>query len=149
MLFLNFLQWAEISREVCRRDIVHNLRINILAFFYKDFIYLFLEREEGGERGRESSLWQRIIDRLPFACALTKDQTKNPGMCPYWESNPWHFALWNDTQLIEPHWSGHFGLFLSSIHPLHFINIVGLYFVSVWALLGFILHKHFLGLDSL
>ena len=44
------------------------------------------ERRER-ERGRETSVCERNIDWLPLACALTRDQTHNPGMCPDQESN--------------------------------------------------------------
>ena len=33
------------------------------------------------------------------------DWTCNPGMCPDWESNRRPFALQDDTQPTEPHWS--------------------------------------------
>ena len=36
-------------------------------FFFKDFIYLFLERREGGEKEREKHPCQRYIDWLPLA----------------------------------------------------------------------------------
>ena len=50
-----------------------------------------MERE--GERGRESSMWERNINQLPLAQALTRDQPHNPGMCPDQESNHRPFAV--------------------------------------------------------
>ena len=70
--------------------------------FSKDFIYLFLERGEG----RERNIDVRNIDQLPLTCALTGNQTRNPGMCPDQKSNWWPFALWDGAQPTEPHWSG-------------------------------------------
>ena len=42
-------------------------------------------------RGREI-----IINWLPLICALTWDQTCNPGMCPDQELNPQPFSLWDN-----------------------------------------------------
>ena len=47
--------------------------LNITSFiFFKDFIYLFLERGEGRKKERE-----RNIDQLPLACAPTRDLACN------------------------------------------------------------------------
>ena len=46
------------------------------------------------------------IDWLPLICALIRDQTHNPGMCPHWESNQQPFTLRDDAQPTEPHQSG-------------------------------------------
>ena len=43
-------------------------KIKHFIYFYKDYIYLFLEREEGRKKERE-----RIIDRLPLPCTLSRD----------------------------------------------------------------------------
>ena len=60
---------------------------------FKDFIYLFLERREGRERGRETSMWERHFDLLPLAnpqtgtwpttqeCPLTGNRTSDPWAC--------------------------------------------------------------------
>ena len=39
------------------------------TYFFKDFIYLFLEREEGREKERERNIdvYKRYIDQLPLA----------------------------------------------------------------------------------
>ena len=39
-----------------------------LSFFKKDFIYLFLEKGEGRQKGKETSMWERNIDWLPLTC---------------------------------------------------------------------------------
>ena len=54
----------------------------------KSFIYLFLERGEGREKGAEKH--QCVV----ASCApSTEDLAHNPGMCPDWESNQWPFGL--------------------------------------------------------
>ena len=71
-----------------------------VCHFFKDFIYLFLEREEGREKEREGNIkvW------LPPACTPpTGDLACNPGMCPDWESNQRPFGLQAGTQSTEPH----------------------------------------------
>ena len=59
------------------------------TYFFKDFIYLFLEREEGREKERERNIdvYKRYIDQLPLVqpqlgtwpaaqtCALTGNRT--------------------------------------------------------------------------
>ena len=54
---------------------------NILFYFFKDFIYLFLERWEGREKEREKNInvW------LPLTCPSLGDLARNPGMRPDWE----------------------------------------------------------------
>ena len=44
---------------------------NSFTLFFR--FYLFLERGEGKERGRETSMCETNIDWLPLACALTGD----------------------------------------------------------------------------
>ena len=58
------------------------ISIHIVYFFFKDFIYLFLERGEG--RGKEGRKDQCMAARV---VALTGDLACNTGMCPDWESN--------------------------------------------------------------
>ena len=58
--------------------------------------YLFIFREGEGkekERGRNISVRE-------------KHQSVASQRHPDWELNRWPFALWNDAQLTEPHWSG-------------------------------------------
>ena len=88
-------------------DIFRNLENNVFTsvhiyLFMYLFIYLFLER--GG--GRETSMFERNINRLPITCAPIRDLTHNPGMGPDWESNLQPFALPDDAQPMEPHQSG-------------------------------------------
>ena len=59
------------------------------AILFSDFIYLFLERGEGRERGTETSIYERNINQLPLAfpqlgtepitlaCALTGNPTSD------------------------------------------------------------------------
>ena len=53
-----------------------------IYLFLKDFIYLFLGREDG--RGKEGKKDQCVVASL---VALTGDLACSPGMCPDWESN--------------------------------------------------------------
>ena len=81
-----------------------------ISFLKTDFI-LFLESREGRDKGRETSMWQRNMGRLPPACTLTGDWNLNPGMCPDLESNH-NLTLCRTTlQPIEPHQSGPAHLF--------------------------------------
>ena len=58
------------------------MRVNVgtlsLSLFFKDFIYLFLEREEGREKERERNInvWLPLVHG---------DLVNNPGMWPDWE----------------------------------------------------------------
>ena len=58
------------------------LRLSFL-FYFKDFIYFFLERGEGKEKERERNInvW------LPLIYAPYGDLACNSGLCPDWESN--------------------------------------------------------------
>ena len=57
---------------------------------------LLLERKEGRERRIERQISVRE----------TGNQTRNPGMCPDWESNQQPLVLRDDAQPTEPHRSG-------------------------------------------
>ena len=61
---------------------VYNLYI-YLTLFFKDFIYLCLERGEGErKRGKETSMCGCL------SCTpLNRELACNPSMCPDWESN--------------------------------------------------------------
>ena len=52
-----------------------------LKNFFKDFIYLFLERGEGKERKREGEKHQCVV---ALTMSATGDLARNPGMCPDW-----------------------------------------------------------------
>ena len=73
--------------------------------FFKDFIYLFLDRGEGRERGKH----QCVVASHP---PPTGDLAHNPGMCPDWDSNWRPFSSQAGTQSTEPHQPG----------PLHFLK---------------------------
>ena len=66
-------------------NLIHlKVLVNFLPFlflcilFFKDFIYLFLERGEGWEKERERNInaWTSLV------CPPTGDLARNPGMCP-------------------------------------------------------------------
>ena len=60
------------------------LRRHVPCDFFKDFIYLFLEKEEEREK-------HKCVIASP--APPTGDLARNPGMCPDWESN-WQPTLW-------------------------------------------------------
>ena len=66
------------------------------SLFFKGFIYLFLERGEGRERGREKHQCM-----VASHASLTGDLAHNPGMYPDWKSNPQPFGLKASTQSTE------------------------------------------------
>ena len=56
--------------------------------FFKDFIYLFLERGKGREKEREGNIDQLLLEHTQLgtepttqACALTGDQTSDLLLC--------------------------------------------------------------------
>ena len=55
----------------------------------KDFIYLFLEREEGREIKREKNIDVREKHQL----VASPMRPSNPGMCPNWEIESVTFCL--------------------------------------------------------
>ena len=74
---------------------------------FKDFIYLFLEREEGREEKRERNRnmrekHQSVASHMP----PTGDLARNTGMCPDWELNQRPFISQAGAQSIEPHQPG-------------------------------------------
>ena len=78
-----------------------------MFYFFKGFIYLFLERGEGREKERERNIdVQEIHWSVAFHMPPTGDP--NPGMCPDWESNQQPFGLQAGTQSTEPHQPGLF-----------------------------------------
>ena len=74
-------------------------------------IYLFLERREGREKEKETSLGR-------LCTPPTRDPAHNPAMCPDWESNPRPLSLQGNAQPTEPHQSGIF--FLSFFRFIYF-----------------------------
>ena len=71
----------------------------------KDFIYLFLERRQGREKEREREKHQCVVaSHVP----PTRDLAHNPGMCPDWESNQWHFGSQASSQSLSHTSQAHF-----------------------------------------
>ena len=75
----------------------------ILFLFFKDFIYLFLERGEGKEKEREKN--------INVCLPPTGDLTCNPGICPDWESKRQPFGSQASTQSTDPHQPGWVSVF--------------------------------------
>ena len=69
-------------------------------FFFKDFIYLFLERGKGGRKGENH---QCVV---AFCMPPTGDLARNPDMCPAWKLNQWPFGSQASAQSTEPHQPG-------------------------------------------
>ena len=70
-------------------------------YFFKDLIYLFLERGEGREK--EGEKHQCVV----ASCTPpTRDLACNPGMCPDWESNQQPLGSQAGAQSPEPHQPG-------------------------------------------
>ena len=76
------------------------------VFFFKDFIYLFLERGREGEREGEKHQCVAASHAPRIG-----DLAYNPGMCPDWESNQQPFGSQTGTQSTELHQQG-LGYFL-------------------------------------
>ena len=72
-----------------------------LSHFLKDFIYLFLERGEGRERGRETSMCC-CLSHIP----TPGDLAHNPGTCPDLELNPQPLSSQASAQATEPQQPG-------------------------------------------
>ena len=96
--------------------------VSILSSIFLFFLrfYLFLERGEGKERGREGSMRKRYMDWLPLTRPPTGDLACNLGMCPDWELNWQPFGLQAGTQSTEPHQPGHEQYFKIRVHMLLF-----------------------------
>ena len=74
---------------------------DLIAYFLKDFIYLFLER--GREGKREGEKHQCVVASL---APPTGNLARNPGMCPEWELSRPPFGVQAGTQSNEPHQPG-------------------------------------------
>ena len=69
--------------------------------FFKDIIYLLLERGEG--KDKEGEKHQCVVtSRMP----PTEDLARNPGMCPDWDSKERPFGSQAGTQSTEPQQPG-------------------------------------------
>ena len=69
---------------------------------FSNFMYLFLVRGKGREKKRE----RNIDEREKRGLVASHMRACNQGMFLDWELNWWHFALLNNAQPTEPHWSG-------------------------------------------
>ena len=78
--------------------------IYIYIYIKKTTFYLFIFRERGREGEREGEKRQCVV---ASHVAPTGDLTRNPGMCPDWESNQWPFGSEAGAQSTEPHQPGH------------------------------------------
>ena len=76
-----------------------NGMFNKQCFLKYLFIYLFLEREEWKDRGRETSMCGCFSN----ACYWGPDLARNWGMWPDWELNLRLFGLQASAQSTEPH----------------------------------------------
>ena len=71
-------------------------------FLFLKILFIFRERTKEGERRRNID----VREKRQSLYALTGDRTRNPGMCPDWESHWGPFAVQNNAQPTEPHCSG-------------------------------------------
>ena len=81
-------------------DIIHNFFKHYEISFLKQTLFIFRQRRNGGERGREKSM---------CGCTLvppTGDLACNPGMWPDWEPNQRPFGLQADILSTKPHQPG-------------------------------------------
>ena len=71
---------------------------SIRTCIFKEFVYLVLERGEGGKRWRKASVWERNVGWLALTCEPNRDLPHNPGMSPgppELESNRQPFLCWD------------------------------------------------------
>ena len=86
-----------------------------LGEFFKDFIYLLLERREKREREKEKSIIvQEIQPLVAFRMPPARNLARNPGKCPDWESNQPPFSSQAGTQSTEPHQPGLEEIFITA-----------------------------------
>ena len=88
------MEWGSLGRAF-----VHYY--SLINVCFKDFIYLlFLERGEWKEKGRETSVCERLVaSYMP----PTGDLAHNTGMCPDWEPNRRAFGSQAGAQSTEPY----------------------------------------------
>ena len=106
-----------------------NIYLFIHCYLHLGTCSLISERGERKEKERETSMWARNTNQLPLAQALIRDQTCNPGTCPDWELNLWHFDLQDNAPtnwatLIKEHNSLFWLIFLldRNYHWIYFLN---------------------------
>ena len=99
---LLIINWSLINpcyQQTCliKQDAQLKLNTGWTTDFFKDFIYLYLER--GRDRNRDVQDRHRsVASHAP----PTGDQAHNPGMCPDWESNQRPFGSQTSTRSTEP-----------------------------------------------
>ena len=84
-------------------------------------------------------MWERNTNLLPSVCTRpgiihtwTRDQTHNPGMCPYQQLTLQPFGYRMVLQPTEPHWPGLYCYFsISSVHCLLTLYLGGWGFSSL------------------
>ena len=74
--------------------------VKLCCLFFKDFIYLFLDKGDGGRKGEKH---QCVV---AYCMPHTGDLAHNPGLCPDWELNQGPFGFQACTQSTEPHQPG-------------------------------------------
>ena len=82
---------------------------NSPQFILKDFMYLFLERDEGREKERKRNIYVQCVREawlVSPGMPSSGDLAWNPGMCPDQESNQQPASLLDGAQLTEIHQSG-------------------------------------------
>ena len=94
----------------------------LTKYFFKDFVYLFLDRGDWREKERERNIdvmCERYTDRLPLAhpqlgtwpatqaCALTENRTADPLVCRP-ALNPLSHTSHGYKMLIKIYLTGHF-----------------------------------------
>ena len=78
----------------------------LFFLFFKDFIYLFSEREKGGREGEKHPCVRDTATGCLLHTPPTGDLACNPGMYPDGESNLWPFGSQAGAQSTEPHQPG-------------------------------------------
>ena len=80
-----------------------NFTSSFSIIFLKEFIYLFLDRGEGRDKGMKKESERNINVWLPLMTPPPGNLARNPGMCPDWESNWRPFGSQAGTQSTELH----------------------------------------------
>ena len=80
--------------------------MQLCVSFFKDCIYLLLERREGREKETERNIDLREKHQLPLAGKRPSQGLNHSlDMCPDRQWNQWPCTLWYDAQPTEPHQS--------------------------------------------
>ena len=101
--------------------------------FLKRF-YLFIFREIGREGKREGEKHQCVgASHMP----PTRDQARNPGVCPDQDLNWWPFGLQDSTQPTEPHQPGIYCHFTVRSFDLFFLE--DHYFIFIYFFINYLI----------